>query len=313
MNTNKMALNLTNDEFHDAYENMLKVLAQAAYDKSCEWATTEPKILFRTNTDNMYKAYLGFFKEGEERQHYTCSACAHFFHRFADVVYVENDKIHSVYWDENLIEDEFFKEMVKYFRTQVESGKIILPLAKKPDAITIDSIKLDSDRYHVYGYSHLGGFNHFHFALNPDGIAYAEKYTTEEAASAYYKRAVWMLKTRWEDDVLKKALNMAKAGDLNNKDSEATLEAFIKIKDAANNKSNATLWNFVYKYVDLLDHFNGSVEGSLLDDIVDGYSDKYAISRFNAKMEPDKYMRPKSDPTAANVAEAERIVAELYQ
>lgn len=293
------------DTNHDAYEIMLEVLAKAAYDKSVKWSETEPKILFRTNTENMYKAYLGFFKEDEVRQHYTCSACAHFFHRFANVVYVEDGEIHSLYWDENIIEDKFFKDMVRYFRTQVESGKIIYPFTAPSDAYYTDK-SIDE-----YGYKSLGGFNHFYMPLYRKGIAHVDKYRTEDAARDYYGRAVKMIKTKWSDNVINTALNMAKSGDLKNKDSEGTFKSFIEVRDMAKNKSNAYLWELVYKYVNLLDHFNNSVEGSLLNDIDYGYPLKACVERFNEKMDPLNYMRPKSDPTSGNVAEAERIVAEL--
>lgn len=312
METNKIILNETNRKVHGAYENMLKILARAAYDKSCEWAKTEPKILFKTNAANMYDSYLDRFEQSDERQHYTCAACAHFFRRFSNIAYVENGKIRSLYWDENLIEDEFFKEMVKSFRIQVESSKIIFPVSDgKYDANTTESILSDDLIYHVYGYDHLGGYNHFHFALNPKGIIYPKKYTTEDAARAYYSRVVKMIKTGWSDNVLNKALNIAKSGDLNNKDSEATFNSFISIREMGKNSSNANLWDLAYKFINVLDHFNGSVEATLLDDISDGHDDWYAISRFNSKMEADKYMRPKSDPSVANVALAEKIVAEL--
>jgi hypothetical protein len=58
-------------------------------------------------------------------------------------------------------------------------------------------------------------------------------------------------------------------------------------------------------------HPRSSMIGSLLEDIVAGLAFETVASRFANKMDPTRYQRPKAAPGAGNIAQAERVIAQL--
>ena len=306
MENNKLVL--TETQVNEAYEKMLDNLSKGAYNKTLEWAKAgKPKILFKVETQNMYKEYLNYFSD-EIRQYYTCNTCAHFFKRFANIVYIENGELHSLYWDENLVEDEYFKNMVQNFRIKVESSRILSPFVNKPDARTMES---DGREVYFYGFPITGNYDHIHMRLVVDGIKFPDKYISFESARDYFSRMIHLLYHKWNKNIIDTAIILAKSGDLNNKDILHTLESFKEIKNEVFTYSNIQFWNLIYEHIDLLDHFTNSVEGSLLDDIKNNLPLEDVVDRFNKKMDPVNYKRPKSLPASTNVEQAGKIITEL--
>lgn len=58
-------------------------------------------------------------------------------------------------------------------------------------------------------------------------------------------------------------------------------------------------------------HPRSSMIGTLLDDIAAGMSYEQVAARFAEKMHPLRYQRPQAAPAAGNVAQAEKIIAQL--
>ena len=58
-------------------------------------------------------------------------------------------------------------------------------------------------------------------------------------------------------------------------------------------------------------HPKSAVTGSLLEDVAAGMAFKDIARRFNAKVAPLAYQRPQAAPSASNVQQAEKIVAQL--
>jgi hypothetical protein len=54
-----------------------------------------------------------------------------------------------------------------------------------------------------------------------------------------------------------------------------------------------------------------SMIGTLLEDLAEGLAFDEVKRRFDAKMHPLRYQRPQAEPTAGNIAEAEKVVAKL--
>lgn len=100
----------------------------------------------------MWDAYLAAFDTPEERQHYTCFTCRHFFQRYADLVTIgAGGTLTSLMWDPNLVEDPFLKTVVERLKNMAENGRVT-------EYFFIGDEKLVASN--VLGVPTAGGYNH---------------------------------------------------------------------------------------------------------------------------------------------------------
>jgi hypothetical protein len=116
---------------------------------------------------------------------------------------------------------------------------------------------------------------------------------------------------------LEEAYRMLKTENLNRSEKfigpiEWLIELNTKLNAAKNKKlKNNILWLHVAKAPAGFCHIKGSMVGTLLQDIMDGYSFQDIQKRFGDKTRPEIYQRPQAAPAAGNVATAERIFEKL--
>lgn len=303
--------NQTGNELLDVYVNDYQKTIDSLAEASFELTNSKELkgcMLFKTHTDSLFDTFLSMLPEGEIRQHFNCNMCRSFFHRYGNLVAIYKDGCTaSIIWNENYAHGKF-KEIVKKLAAIVETSKIIQVLSwlQKTYVTT-------HEEYYEYGCSCTGEYHHFHADISKN-IRMPDYGCSSDESRQIYVTIKMALKDYAK--VIDRAVAIASTGKLNNKNTLFTLKAVKSIIDDVNSSKTSRqkdnkIWKYAFEQYSLLYHLRGSVEGSLMDDILKGIDDSIAIERFNNNMDPMKYMRPTSAPTTSLVEEAEKIIADL--
>jgi hypothetical protein len=285
----------------DGYEYLLDDIRRSFNEKV---KTDEP--LFTTNSDNLYDIFLDNLPE-EARQHYNCHECRRFVNTYGGLVTIDSEtgKTTPVMWTVYSNNATFFHEPIKavnrYVRTAKVTGVFLttekrlgVPKTGKWHHMAVDIPKFDRR------------FKHRDRIFTADQKMAEKKqdYQMLMRACANYKK-----------ETVESAVNLLRSNSLYRSEKILGIaEWFLNLKRTqGDHKYNFT--NMVWKYVATAPagfcHISSSMIGTLLDDIEAGMDFETVKRRFDEKMNPTKYQRPKAAPTAQNVARAEEIVAKL--
>ena len=266
-------------------------------------------VLFKTHTQSLFDVFLGMLPEGEIRQYFNCNTCKGFFHRYGNLVFVdEYGNLSSIMWDEGLAHGKF-KDIIKLLRIMVETSKIIQVLSSNQKKY----VTYIEDGYYEYGCSCTEKYHHFHADISENILIPDYGCTPDESRQIYVTTKMTL---NDYSKAINRAIAIASTGKLYSSNTLGALKAvksiIDNIEDALTSEQKANkVWKYAFENYSLLYHLRGSVEGSLMDDILNGMDDSIVIERFNDKMDPMRYMRPTSAPTKALVDEAEKIIADL--
>jgi hypothetical protein len=159
-----------------------------------------------------------------------------------------------------------------------------------------------------------------HMAVDiPKTMRHVDRIRSAEQKMAEKKEDFKMLMAanrKYDLDTVKTAVNLLKANSLYRSEKILGMaEWFLDFKKQKGKFDWCSLTNIAWRLVATAPtgfcHISSSMIGSLLDDIQTGYDFEAVKRRFDEKMNPIKYLRPKAAPTAQNVARAEKIVADL--
>lgn len=258
--------------------------------------------LFTTDAAGLFGIFLAGLPE-EYRQHYTCRACQRFVDTFGGLVTIDDEGLtHSAVWPVYDVPD-FFQSSVYVMIWEVMKAKVT--------GVFLDSRK-------VWGQPETGPWFHmsvelakplFHASIKDAGQMMAEKkqdfLTLTAGLLEYPATAVDQAVRILEADVLYRG--------------EKTLGAAKFLKDIhdkrAATKNSRTKENLTWRAVGNAPvgfcHVKSGMIGTLLDDIVEGFSVDAIQRRFAEKMNPLQYQRPQAPPSSGNIAQAEKIVEQL--
>jgi hypothetical protein len=282
---------------------------EAAYDtfqtqiSACFHQTTGNGVrpLFTTDAAGLFEAYLAGFPEGPTRQHYHCSACRLFIERHAGLVTIDEKGLATP----ALLNIEAAPE--PFQRGVADMGRIVRRAA-------VTGVFLSSQQ--ALGTPVTGAWRHLSVTLPASALHLR---TTQSAGQAMAeKRADYATVCRALAELtlpmLKQALTLLKTESLYRSErviGPAQWLADLHVaREAALNKANVT-WLAVASAPAGYCHPRSSMIGTLLEDIAAGLDFEEVARRFAAKMHPLQYQRPQAAPSAATIAQAEKIVAQL--
>ena len=289
----------------DGYVHLLDYIR-----KSFNEAIKNDTPLFLTNVENLYDIFLAGLPE-DARQHYNCHECRRFVNNYGGLVTIdEYGNTHPVMWD--FIPPEFFYSAILDVETAVLNAKVI-------------GVFFTSERR--FGVPKTGVWEHMSVELplyhRPFMYRGHNKLQTAGQKMAEKKEDYKMLRNavmKYKRSTVESAVNLLQSNSLYR--SEKTLgiaEWFLDIVNMSrtgkepydSRKFTNILWLKVATAPAGFCHISSSMIGTLLDDIQDGMDFDTVKRRFDEKMNPTKYQRPKAAPTAQNVARAEEIVVKL--
>lgn len=291
---NPIATTLTDERPNDGYPSLLEFIAD-----SWDAAIFHENPIFTTDAEDLYDIFLNKLPT-DARQHYTCHACKDFVNRYGGLVTISDEgTIVPVMWCG--IPPKFFANSVSAVAYAVQHSKIT--------GVFLTSLK-------KLGIPKTGIWSHMAVKV-PWSIRHTGRIKTADQRMAELKQDHEILCNairKYDIQTVKTAVNLLAPGSLARSEKFiAQAQWFRMILEAKNNdhKYRNIIWRKVATAPAGYCHIPGSTLGSLLDDIQAGMDYDTIRDRFNKKVDPLNYQRPKAAPSIQNVKRAEDIVAKL--
>ncbi|MBK8455506.1 MAG: hypothetical protein WAQ53_01175 [Thiofilum sp.] len=263
--------------------------------------TSSKEPLFITNTTDLWELFLNHLPAAT-RQEYTCSACRQFVQRFGNLVRIdEQGNTQSVLWNTKAV-PAFFQPSVRAMQQAVEQARVM--------SVFVSSAP-------VYGQPQTAHWKHM--AVTPE-VVWSSRLLNSGQYQAKKLEEFNMLSRALETfapttaDTAVKLLRFDKLYR-----SEKVLgvaEWFRAIQQRLNaspspKQRHNQQWLAVATAPEGFCHVRSSMIGTLLEDIELGFEYEEIRRSFAAKMHPLQYQRPQTPPSAGNIKQAEKIMAEL--
>lgn len=258
--------------------------------------------LFMTDVENLFDIFIANLPE-PARQHYTCTECRRFVNRFGGIVTVDEfGNAIPVMWLEKGT-PEFFVPSVKAMIKAINKAAITKQFFHK--GRTLGTPQTDE-------------WTHLSVSL-PYGVAVRneQEYDTDGQHAAKTIERFDMLKEafdKYDVEPVNRAITYFMSESLPASDMFLGIAERFKelIELRSKTKNTRLLDNMVWRAVAVeplgLVRIKNTPLGTLLDDIVDGLSFTSMKNRFSEKVDGINYKRPKADPTAGGIDEAEKLV-----
>lgn len=280
----------------DGYETLLSSIRQS-FDQAVRDDVTP---LFTTDAADLYTLFLENIPEAA-RQCYNCSTCRRFVNQFGRLVSInaESGKQTAIMWSGQV--PEFFQQAVATIKSKVEAANIT-------GVFVTDKTELGCAKTGIWT----------HMAVDvPKKIIYKGRIGTtfqEAARKAEDYKVLRSSIAKYPQKDVETAVNLLRSDALYRGEQILPMaEWFLETIKLAHGKADANniLWYRAASAPRGFCHIPAGMVGTLLDDIMEGYSVSAIKDRFNEKMHPLQYQRPQAAPTAGNVKRAEEIVAKL--
>lgn len=280
----------------DGYLDFLESIRQRFIN---ETAVNPP--LFTTSASGLFDAFLDALP-AEARQHYTCSACRRFVERYGGLVTISPDGAAvSVMWGDDA--PAFFQPSIAAIRRLIRKA-------------SVTGVFLSEEA--VWGEPITGEWRHM--AVTPSRPAYGPSGQRMAQKREDFKMLLAGL-AEFPLPVVEAALNLLRTESLYRSEkvlgvAEWLYKLHVACVACAEAKSEKIRRNLIWQAVATAPagfcHVRSTMIGTLLEDIAAGTLPFAEISRrFASKMNPTIYQRPQAAPAAGNIAQAEKIVADL--
>lgn len=263
-------------------------------------STDEP--LFTTNVENLYDIFLANLPD-DARQHYNCHECRRFVNNYGGLVTIDDAGfIHPVMWE--IICPDFFKPAVSSMVRTIRSAKVTGVF------LTSEKKRLGIPKTGIWRHMSVDIPNASRRFMHRDRIFTSDQKMAEKKED--YKMLIRAC-TNYKKETIESAVNLLRSNSLYRSEKILGIaEWFLELKQYMGDRNfNNIVWKHVATAPAGFCHISSSMIGTLLDDIEAGMDFDAVKRRFDEKMNPVKYQRPKAAPTAQNVARAEEIVAKL--
>ena len=265
--------------------------------------------LFTTDAANLFDVFLGALPDGS-RQHYTCHACRRFVNTYGGLVAIDPDGgTVPVMWDGKA--DAFFGPAVAALRSAVRSAKVT-------------GVFLSSDP--AWGLpvnvSKVAPFQWHHMAVTPPRSRLFRGTYTKNASQAMAEKLEehGMLCRSFGDftpEHAAKALALLTSGTFYRSEKcigvATWLDGLHKARAATKNALHRDnlVWRAVATAPVGFCHVRSGMIGTLLEDIVADLPVADIQRKFAEKMSPANYQRATAAPSTGQLAQAEKISAEM--
>lgn len=285
-----------------AYEQLLAALRERFAAKAGD--ATQRVVLFRTDVAEPYDVLLAALPAELHRTH-ACSACRRFVTEYGALVTIdERGQLESVLWD-RASDLPVYGPAVRALARAVERADVTGPLVKNQEE---------------WGTAEKGGFRHF--AVRPPSHVLARESFVERpgqvAARKRHEHEI-LLRSLGEYPLalVRRAHSMLTTGALYRSEKCIGVAAWLvelherrAAAGDARSREHVT-WRASASAPAGFCHVRSGMIGTLLDDLAADLPFETVKQKFAAKMHPLQYMRPTAEPTAGNVAQAEKIIAAL--
>lgn len=293
-NKNPIETNLSREG--DGYDQLLLDIHH-----SFDEHTMKNEPLFTTDSEYLYDIFLANLPE-EARQHYTCRACRDFVNRYGGLVTIDSEtgETSPVMWSTSSATAIFFRKAVHEVYKRVKYAKVT-------GVFMTEEKRLGMPKTGVW---------HHMAVYTPKYVLHNPRIFTASQVMAEKKEDFKMLMTavmKYKKETIESAVNLLRSNSLYRSEKILGIaEWFLGVKQRqASYDFKNIVWSRVATAPAGFCHISSSMIGTLLDDIEAGMDFETVKRRFDEKMNPTKYQRPKAAPTAQNVARAEEIVAKL--
>jgi hypothetical protein len=280
------------------YEHFLETVNRHFLAKVADGKTP----LFKTDASGLWDAYLDSFP-GEERQFHNCAACRHFIERYGRLVTIADDgSTAPALWD--------MADVPELYRGAFDKLGQIVRRAK------VTTVFLSS--LPVWGQPETGVWRHLAL-VPPASMLFKRARTTAGQAMAEKREdhgAVLRALVEFPLAAVDQALTLLKSDALYR--SEKVLgqaqwlrDLHVAFEGAKGTRRTNVVWRAIALAPAGFCHPRSSMIGTLLEDIVAGLDFGDVSRKFAAKMSPLLYQRPQAAPSAGNIAQAEKVIAEL--
>lgn len=295
-----------NDRPNDGWEKLLSDI-QESFNDALDAMTGRPEAIFTTLASeiDLFDIFLKNLPE-EARQHYNCNACRHFVNTYGHLATIDDrGDLHPLMWQ---YAPSFFERATDELYNAVKRSKAT--------GMFFTSSK-------VLGTPKTGVWTHMSVAI-PAHLRYKNRLKTADQRMAEKREDFKMLMhalNKYDLETIKTAVNLLNSDTLYRSEKIAGIaDWFLRVAQTADSLRGKTMtyaaynnrvWKYVAEAPEGFCHISSSMIGTLLDDIQDGYTLETVKRKFDEKMNPLKYQRPKTAPGYQNVLRAEKIVEEL--
>jgi len=276
-------------------------------------------VLFTTETAGLFGIFLDALPP-DRRQHYDCNACRRFVDRFGGVVRIQADGSQvSVLWDPETA-PLFFEPAVRALARAVTRSKVngvflceerVWGLPKNDQQLTAIEHGVTPT---VRTWHHLAVVPAASLVHKP-----VRGQTTAGAMSAEAEEHGMLCRglAEFPIDVVRQAHTLLTSGQLYR--SEKCVDAAKWLLDlhtaraaavSSSARDNLT-WLAAATAPAGFCHVRSTMIGTLLEDIVAKLPFAEIKRRFDEKMAPGNYQRAQAAPSAGNIAQAEKVIAEM--
>lgn len=272
-------------------------------DQHFERVVADNKRLYQVKADGLWDLYLNNLPE-DGRFIYNCRTCRHFIERYGNLVTITEDgNVESALWHDVDV-PEYFQESVRRMNDYVRHS------TKVSNVFISDTQNLGIPQTDVW--SHLS-VTLPNYMVNYSRVKNAGQRMAEKTED--FKMLLNAIQ-EYPKNVVEQAVALLKTNAMYRSDRVlGVAEWFLKVHKSIENATGVNKTNLIWKSVgeapDGFCHVKSSMIGTLLDDIVAGYSTRVIMARFEEKMNPQNYMRSQSAPTAAAIEQAEKLVEKL--
>ena len=277
-----------------------------------QFNTMKKHELFRVNLDKdkLWETYLSSFPEGtnpiyKERTEHDCQCCKHFIRNVGNMVAIINGEVVSL-WDVTV--GESYQVVADALSNFVKANSI-------SDVFLNTESKIGADTtFDLNAMSTIVNWNHFFIQL-PDklvvrGVDMGPKLNEFRTGKDVMLRGLNEIKLDAVDTVLELiSQNSLYRGE----EQEFAVTEFKKLKkdfDKAENK-DVFCWSKIKTVNPSVSRIRGTVIGTLLCDVSEGYELDDCVKSFEAKVAPANYKRPTAVITKAMIEKAKETIAEL--
>jgi hypothetical protein len=288
----------SNDDGYDTFLTKLKERVHAMFDR-------HGGRIFQTDASGLFAAYMDA-SPYSLRVERGCHACNRFIESYGGLVVIFDDGTQEpLLWDPAIAPPAY-----------VEAAKAMAHIVRRANVVSqfvptglLGTPETKTRRGVV--------FRHYSISPPPDQLRPKDKANAIMAASI---EEYGMLK-RGLDEFHVESFKLANAylssGALPRSEKHAELAKWLldlKEKRAATKNLKAAsnlVWLASVKAPVGWCHVKSGIIGTLLEDISSGMSFDAAKRRFAEKIDPRVYQRPQAPPTAGNVMQAEKLIAEI--
>lgn len=259
-------------------------------------------VLYRVNAPHLWETYLANLPD-DGRFVYDCRTCKNFIERYGNIVTIdEYGKVVSVLWG---------TAVPVYFADSVEAMNRLIQNTAKVSGVFISDID-------ILGTPITGVWTHLHAVLPNKLVNHSRTKNADQIMAEKLEdfRILFNALQQYPMNVVEQAVLLLQTNTMYRGDQVLGIaEWFKKVHESIDDKTGVCRTNLIWKAVGEAPagfcHIKSSMIGTLLDDILAGYSTRVIMARFEEKMNPQNYMRSQSAPTAAAIEQAEKLVEKL--